>query len=63
VLNVAFNAVASLSRTNHTKKDYLQAETTRGKEELEVEAEVFGLKQRRSPTPDDSRTASAETAA
>jgi hypothetical protein len=63
VLNVAFNAVASLSRANHTKKDYLQAETTRGKEELEVEAEVFGLKQRRSPTPDDSRTASAETAA
>jgi hypothetical protein len=63
VLNVAFNAVASLTRADHTKKDYLQAETTRGKAELDVEAEVFGLKQRRKATPGDSRNVSAGTAA
>ena len=50
VLNVAFNAVASYSRVDHTKKDYLQAETTRGEEELEVEEEVFGLKRQRKST-------------
>jgi hypothetical protein len=50
VLNAAFNAVASYTRAEHTKKDYLQAETTRGEAELEVEAEVFGLKRQRKST-------------
>ena len=50
VLNAAFNAVASYTRAEHTKKDYLQAETTRGEAELEVEAEVFGLKRKRKST-------------
>ncbi|MBW1763066.1 MAG: hypothetical protein JRJ64_16585, partial [Deltaproteobacteria bacterium] len=59
VLNVAFNAVASYTRADHTKKDYLQAETTRGKEELQTEAEVFGLNRGRTPTEAARRASEA----
>jgi hypothetical protein len=59
VLNAAFNAVASYTRVEHTKKDYLQAETTRGERELQTEAEVFGLKRGRTPTEATRRTSAA----
>jgi hypothetical protein len=59
VLNAAFNAVASYTRVEHTKKDYLQAETTRGEQELQTEAEVFGLKRRRTPTEATRRASGA----
>jgi len=59
VLNAAFNAVASYTRVEHTKKDYLQAETTRGEPELQTEAEVFGLKRRRTPTEATRRASGA----
>ncbi len=45
ILNGAFNAYTSVSRVDYEEKDFLVAETTKGKAELEVEAEVFRLRE------------------
>jgi len=46
LLNTTFNAYARRSRPVHVDRDYMQAETTRGRHELEVETEVFELKEK-----------------
>lgn len=43
IVNFIFNQHAKGSRPNHTWRNYMEQETTVGKEELQVEAEVFQL--------------------
>ncbi len=45
LVNAIFNIGAGWSRPGHGRKDYIEAETTKGKSELEVEAEVFKLRE------------------
>ncbi len=50
LLNTTFNAYTRLSRPGHVDRDYMQAETTKGRHELEVEEEVFELKKTSAPS-------------
>jgi predicted ribonuclease toxin of YeeF-YezG toxin-antitoxin module len=43
ILNSVFNTYTSYSRVEYQEKDFLSADTTKGKAEREVEAEVFHL--------------------
>ena len=47
-LNSVFNTYTSYSRVDYEERDFLSAETTKGREELAVEAEVFHLRAART---------------